>query len=85
MRSLPFRCICLLGLNDGEFPRTTKSAAFDLIAQHPRRGDRARRNDDRYLFLESILSAREKLYLSYIGKDIRKNEELAPSDRKSVV
>nr|WP_279118884.1 exodeoxyribonuclease V subunit gamma [Snodgrassella alvi] len=79
MRSLPFRCICLLGLNDGEFPRTTKSAAFDLIAQHPRRGDRARRNDDRYLFLESILSAREKLYLSYIGKDIRKNEELAPS------
>jgi exodeoxyribonuclease V gamma subunit len=79
MRSLPFRCICLLGLNDGEFPRTTKSAAFDLIAQHPRRGDRARRNDDRYLFLESILSAREKLYLSYIGKDIRRNEELAPS------
>lgn len=79
MRSLPFRCICLLGLNDGEFPRTTKAAAFDLIAQHPRRGDRARRNDDHYLFLESILSAREKLYLSYVGKDIRKNEDLAPS------
>lgn len=79
MRSLPFRCICLLGLNDGDYPRTTKSAAFDLIARHPRRGDRARRNDDRYLFLESILSAGEKLYLSYIGKDIRKNEELAPS------
>lgn len=79
MRSLPFRCICLLGLNDGDYPRTTKSAAFDLIAQHPRRGDRARRNDDRYLFLESILSAEDKLYLSYIGKDIRKNEELAPS------
>lgn len=79
MRSLPFRCICLLGLNDGDYPRTTKSAAFDLISQHPRRGDRARRNDDRYLFLESILSAEDKLYLSYIGKDIRKNEELAPS------
>ena len=79
MRSLPFRCICLLGLNDGDYPRTSKSAAFDLISQHPRRGDRARRNDDRYLFLESILSAQDKLYLSYIGKDIRKNEELAPS------
>lgn len=79
MRSLPFKCVCLLGLNDGEFPRTTKSAAFDLIARHPRKGDRARRDDDRYLFLESILSAREKLYLSYIGKDIRKNETLAPS------
>ncbi len=79
MRSLPFKCLCLLGLNDGEFPRTTKSAPFDLIAQHPKKGDRARRDDDRYLFLEAILSAREKLYLSYIGKDIRKNEDLAPS------
>ncbi|WP_066567238.1 exodeoxyribonuclease V subunit gamma [Snodgrassella sp. CFCC 13594] len=79
MRTLPFRCVCLLGLNDGEFPRTTKAAAFDLIAQHPRAGDRARRDDDRYLFLESILSARDKLYLSYVGKDIRKNEALAPS------
>lgn len=79
MRSLPFKCVCLLGLNDGDYPRTTHAAAFDLIARHPRGGDRARRDDDRYLFLESILSAREKLYLSYIGKDIRKNETLAPS------
>ena len=79
MRSLPFKCVCLIGLNDGDYPRTTKAAAFDLIARHPRHGDRARRDDDRYLFLESILSAREKLYLSYIGKDIRKNEALAPS------
>lgn len=79
MRSLPFQCVCLLGLNDGEFPRTTPAAAFDLIAQHPRRGDRARRDDDRYLFLESLLSAQSKLYLSYIGRDLRKNDELAPS------
>ncbi|MDF7675512.1 exodeoxyribonuclease V subunit gamma [Neisseriaceae bacterium ESL0693] len=79
MRSLPFQCVCLLGLNDGEFPRTNPAAAFDLIAQHPRRGDRARRDDDRYLFLESLLSAQSKLYLSYIGRDQRKNDELAPS------
>lgn len=79
MRSLPFKCLCLIGLNDGNYPRTTKAAAFDLINRHPLPGDRARRDDDRYLFLESILSAREKLYLSYVGKDIRKNETLAPS------
>lgn len=79
MRSLPFQCVCLLGLNDGQFPRTTPTAAFDLIARQPRRGDRARRDDDRYLFLESLLSAQKKLYLSYIGHDMHKNDELAPS------
>ncbi|MCI4039502.1 exodeoxyribonuclease V subunit gamma, partial [Klebsiella pneumoniae] len=73
------KVICLLGLNDGDFPRNTKAAVFDLIAKHPAKGDRARRDDDRYLFLEALISAREILYLSYIGRDIRKDEELAPS------
>lgn len=79
MRSLPFKILCLLGLNDGDFPRNTSSAPFDLISKHHRTGDRARRDDDRYLFLEAILSARQTLYLSYIGKDIRTNEARAPS------
>lgn len=79
MRSLPFKMLCLIGLNDNDFPRNTKAAAFDLIAKHPKRGDRSRRDDDRYLFLEALMSAREKLYLSYIGRHICTNEELAPS------
>ena len=79
MRSLPFKTICLLGLNEGLFPRNTRAAAFDLIARHPKKGDRARRDDDRYLFLESLISAREHLYLSYVGRSIRTNEALASS------
>ena len=79
MRSLPFQTLCLLGLNDGQFPRNTRAAAFDLIARHPRRGDRARRDDDRYLFLEALLSARQHLHLSYVGRSIHNNEALAPS------
>ncbi|WP_107928780.1 exodeoxyribonuclease V subunit gamma [Neisseria animaloris] len=79
MRSLPFKVICLLGLNDGNFPRNTKAAAFDLIAKYPQKGDRARRDDDRYLFLEAIISAREILYLSYVGRSIHSDEPLAPS------
>ena len=79
MRSLPFKVICLLGLNDGDFPRNTKAAVFDLIAKHPKKGDRARRDDDRYLFLEAIISARDILYLSYVGRSIRNDDELAPS------
>ncbi|ULJ60738.1 exodeoxyribonuclease V subunit gamma [Wielerella bovis] len=79
MRSLPFQAVCLLGMNDGDMPRNTKAAPFDLIARHPQKGDRSRRDDDRYLFLEAILSARSVLYLSYVGKDIRTDEERAPS------
>lgn len=79
MRSLPFKVICVLGLNDGEFPRRHTPAGFDLIAAHPRPGDRSRRLDDRYLFLEILLSARQTLYLSHVGQDIRDNRELPPS------
>ncbi|MBS7664423.1 exodeoxyribonuclease V subunit gamma [Pseudomonas lalucatii] len=79
MRSLPFRLVCLLGLDDGALPRRTPAAGFDLIAQQPRRGDRARRLDDRYLLLETLLSARVGLYLSYVGRDPRSNAELPPS------
>ncbi|MEX6500486.1 exodeoxyribonuclease V subunit gamma [Pseudomonas zhanjiangensis] len=79
MRSLPFRLVCLLGLDDGALPRRTPAAGFDLIAQQPRRGDRARRLDDRYLLLETLLSARGGLYLSYVGRDPRSNAELPPS------
>jgi exodeoxyribonuclease V gamma subunit len=79
MRSLPFRLVCLLGLDDGALPRRTPAAGFDLIGQRPRRGDRARRLDDRYLLLEILLSARSALYLSYVGRDPRSNAPLPPS------
>ena len=79
MRSLPFRQVCLLGLDDGALPRRTPVAGFDLIGKKPRRGDRARRLDDRYLLLETLLSARDGLYLSYVGRDPRDNAVLPPS------
>ncbi len=79
MRSIPFKVICLIGMNDGSYPRQEKRLGFDLIAQHPRPGDRSRRKDDRYLFLEAILSAREKLYLSYVGQSLQDNSPIPPS------
>jgi exodeoxyribonuclease V gamma subunit len=79
MRSIPFRVICLLGLNDDSYPRQTQSLGFDLMAGKPRPGDRSRRNDDRYLFLEAILSAREKLHISYVGQSIQDNSIRPPS------
>jgi len=79
MRSIPFRVVCLLGMNDADFPRVRRSPGFDLIAQHPRPGDRSSRNDDRYLFLEALLSARERLIITYVGQSIRDNSEIPPS------
>lgn len=80
MRSIPFKIIAVLGLNDGEYPRQRQPLGFDLMAQSkPRLGDRSRRGDDRYLFLEAIISARQALYLSYQGRNIKNNNEKQPS------
>lgn len=79
MRSVPFKIVALLGMNDGEFPRQNKHHSFDLMANEPKRGDRSRRDEDRYLFLESILAARKKLIISYTGQSVQDNTELPPS------
>ncbi len=79
MRSIPFKVICLLGLNHDSYPRRARPRGFDMLARHPRRGDRSKRDDDLYLFLETILAARQKLYLSFVGQGIRDNAKLPPS------
>ena len=79
MRAVPFKVVCLLGMNDNAYPRMTVSPGFDLIASDPRPGDRSRRKDDRYLFLETILSARQRLYISYVGQSVRDGSSLSPS------
>ena len=80
MRSVPFRVVALLGMQDGGFPRQDNRLSFDLLAADKRRkGDRSRREEDRYLFLESLLSARDYFYISYLGQSIQDNSEIMPS------
>lgn len=79
MRAIPFRMIALLGLNDGDFPRHRLPLDFDLMTRQMRPGDRSRREDDRYLFLEALLSARDRLYLSWVGHSPQDNSECPPS------
>ncbi len=80
MRSVPFKAVCLLGMNDEDYPRRVTPVGFDLmVSGKSRRGDRSRREDDRYLFLEAVCSAQQYLYLSYRGRDVRENAELQPS------
>jgi exodeoxyribonuclease V gamma subunit len=79
MRSIPFKVIALLGMNDGDYPRVQAPRDFDLMAQSWRAGDRSRREDDRYLFLEALLSARQKLYVSWQGHSASDNSARPPS------
>ena len=79
MRAIPFKRICLLGMNDGDYPRAQPPLDFDLMGRDYRPGDRSRREDDRYLLLEALLSARDGLYISWVGRSIRDNSERPPS------
>ena len=84
MRLLPFRVICLLGMNDGDFPRRDPAAGLskltaELGTDKRRYGDRSTREDDRFLFLQLFASAQEVLYLSYLGADPRDGSDREPS------
>ncbi len=79
MRTIPFEVVCMLGMSDGAFPRGGRTVGFDRMAQRPQPGDRSRRADDRYLFLEAVLAARRRLVISYVGQSIQDNGDLPPS------
>ncbi len=74
MRSIPFKVVCLLGMNDGAYPVVTPENKDDLVVLHPKRGDRDRRESDRFLFLEAMLSAEQQLYISYTGHSVKSGE-----------
>lgn len=79
MRTIPFKLVCIAGLNEGEFPRPGRPSSFDLIAADRQTGDRSPREDDRQLFLETLLAARDRLILTYVGRSIVDNSARAPS------
>jgi exodeoxyribonuclease V gamma subunit len=81
MRAIPFEVVCLLGMNDGDYPRRGNRSDFDLMGLpgNNRPGDRSRREDDRQLMLEALLSARQVFYVSWCGRSVRDNSEQPPS------
>lgn len=84
LRLLPFRAICVLGMNDGDYPRRDPAAGLnrltaELGTKHRRPGDRSLREDDRYLFLQLFAAAQDVFYLSYLGADPRDGSVREPS------
>lgn len=79
MRSIPFKVVGMIGMNEGDFPRSKIHAEFDLMQKEPRIGDRSRANDDRYLLLENIMTAQSHLYFSYVGQSNHQDSDFPPS------
>lgn len=78
MRSIPSGVVCMLGMNNDTYPRKSTERGFDLMVKNPKRGDPSKRDDDLYLFLEALLSAKHILYISYTGQGIRDNAPMQP-------
>jgi exodeoxyribonuclease V gamma subunit len=79
MRSVPHRVVCLLGMDDGAFPRRVAPDGDDLLEHDPRIGDRDPRTEDRQLLLDALLAAEEQLIITYAGRDERSNDERPPA------
>jgi exodeoxyribonuclease V gamma subunit len=79
LRTIPFRIICVLGMNQGEFPRPDRPLGYDKMRERVQLGDRNIRLDDRYLFLEMLMAARDRISLSYVGRSIQDNSAKPPS------
>jgi len=79
LRNIPSKVICLIGMNDNAFPRSEHLNSFNILSNEKRIGDRVKREEDQYLFLEALISARDYLIISYTGQDIRTNEVSEPA------
>ena len=79
MRSVPHRVVCLLGLDDGVFPRRTTVDGDDLVGRDPCVGDRDPRSEDRQLLLDALLAATDHLVVAYTGRDERTNAVRPPA------
>ncbi|HUH00608.1 MAG TPA: exodeoxyribonuclease V subunit gamma, partial [Kofleriaceae bacterium] len=79
MRAFPYRVIFVAGLGEGQFPGTDRESPLDLRTAEPRASDVSPRERDRYVFLETLLGARDKLYLTYVSRDEQTGETLEPS------
>ena len=79
MRSVPHRVVCLLGLDDGAFPRRSPADGDDLLLEDPHLGERDPRAEDRQLLLDALMAATERLVITYTGNDERTNAPRPPA------
>jgi exodeoxyribonuclease V gamma subunit len=78
-RQIPFTIIYLMGMQEGLFPGANDSSTLNLMRIKRRIGDVTRTDVNRYLFLETLLGCRGRLYLTYVSKDLKKDQDFYPN------
>ena len=78
MRPIPFRVVYVLGMEEGHFPGKADLSSLDLRLSRRRIGDISLPERNCYLFLEMLLSVRQKLYISYVARDLQKDRLQQP-------
>ena len=78
MRSVPYRVVCLLGMDEARFPRASRSDGDDLVLRHEIVGDPSRSAEDRQLLLDAVMAAGQTLIVTYSGRDEMTNADLPP-------
>ncbi|MCK6210145.1 exodeoxyribonuclease V subunit gamma [Georgenia sp. EYE_87] len=79
MRAVPHRVVCLLGVDDGVFPRGSSADGDNLLLRDPCLGERDRRSEDRQLFLDAVTAASDHLVVLYSGADERTGAARPPA------
>ena len=79
MRSVPHRVVCLLGLDDQVFPRGRALDGDDVLMRAPLVGESDPRSQDRQMFLDAVMSATERLVITYTGFNESTGQERPPS------
>ena len=79
MRSVPHRVVCLVGLDDGVFPRVGSVDGDDALSRRPRTGERDLRSEDRQLLLDALLAAEETLVVTYTGANEQSGQARPPA------
>lgn len=80
MRAVPAKAIFLLGLNEDTYPREEKFSALNLMKQPGSKEQSPSQADiDRYIFIETILSAQNFLRISYLRQTETDKKKLEPS------
>ncbi|CAN5827541.1 exodeoxyribonuclease V subunit gamma [soil metagenome] len=79
MRSVPYRVMCLLGMEDDRFPRSSRNDGADLLVGHERPGDFDRGSQDRQLLMDAVMAAGDHLIVTYAGRDELTNAGFPPA------
>ncbi|MBA2661519.1 MAG: exodeoxyribonuclease V subunit gamma, partial [Bradymonadaceae bacterium] len=79
MRPIPFKVVFVTGMGEGKFPIADRQNPLDLRLAEWREGDVRGREQDKYMFLETLISTRERMYLSWVSRDNRTGDPLEPS------